>query len=289
MYAGNLPFPRIHDLHDTYEFDEHTDTIGEGMFATVYRGTHKSTHTDVAIKSIPKVKLNTEKLAADVAREVGILHSASHPNIVKLLDALQTHEFVYIIMELVDGGEIFSVLQECGQFTEAACADVIRQVLSALEYLHTDMNIVHRDVKPENVMLIADTLCVVLVDFGVARTFHEGGSPFACTPCGSLQYCAPEVVRGLVDDPLSPRLTTRHDVTKLDLYGVGVMTYIMLSGSFPFLCKTKEMLVSQMDRGVKFPSSKWSTQSVDARDFVARLMDPVASERPSASAALAHL
>ena len=151
------------------------------------------------------------------------------------------------------------------------------------------MNIVHRDVKPENVMLIADTLCVVLVDFGVARTFHEGGSPFACTPCGSLQYCAPEVVRGLVDDPLSPRLTTRHDVTKLDLYGVGVMTYIMLSGSFPFLCKTKEMLVSQMDRGVKFPSSKWSTQSVDARDFVARLMDPVASERPSASAALAHL
>eukprot|EP00760_Papus_ankaliazontas_P023106 PhM_4_TR1928/c0_g1_i2/m.87872/K08794/CAMK1; calcium/calmodulin-dependent protein kinase I len=312
--------PVVDDITDLYVFDPHNDIIGVGVFATVYRAIvlqdiHPSTtpslpsssssscsllfhplHEDdlVALKVIPKGKImSCDKFIADLKREIEILGPAvvggcPHEGVVKLYSAVQDRENVYLVLELVQGVELLehSLLSSSTQ-SESDCVFIVRQLLETLEFLHSQMHVVHRDIKPENIMVSVSDMRVVLVDFGVARGFDVEGSPFTCTPCGTTHYCAPETLRRIMNESTT---TTHAEVTMLDMYGLGVVVYIMLSGTFPFTaCRTHDMLVSQIERGVKFPIAKgWGEVSDAAKDFVARLMDPRPERRLTATEALAH-
>lgn len=148
------PFAKIRmvdSLHDFYDFDRNRDAIGSGAFSVVYRATMLRTKMVVALKVLPKKRMDSDKSVKDVAREVKILQSLAHDSMCSLVEALQTSEEVGIAMTLVDGCiDLGSYLKKVQRLPELHAAVVIVQLLRALDYLHAQKSLIHRDLKPEN-------------------------------------------------------------------------------------------------------------------------------------------
>ncbi|KAJ4369149.1 serine/threonine-protein kinase gin4 [Neocucurbitaria cava] len=153
-------------------------------------------------------------------REICIMKLLDHPNIVRLYDIWENHNELYLIMEFVEGGELFSYIHEQGGLIEIHTVHIFRQIIAALIYCHR-INIHHRDLKPENILLDRDTMTVKLVDFGMAALQPTGKK--LTTPCGSPHYAAPEVIR-----------TVSYDGAKADVWSCGVILYVLLTGTPPF-------------------------------------------------------
>ncbi|KAI8934933.1 hypothetical protein NX059_008602 [Plenodomus lindquistii] len=153
-------------------------------------------------------------------REICIMKLLDHPNIVRLYDIWENRDELYLIMEYIEGGELFSYIHEQGGLIEIHTVHVFRQIIAALIYCHR-INIHHRDLKPENILLDRDTMTVKLVDFGMAALQPIGKK--LTTPCGSPHYAAPEVIR-----------TISYDGAKADVWSCGVILYVLLTGTPPF-------------------------------------------------------
>ncbi|EUC42649.1 hypothetical protein COCMIDRAFT_102957 [Bipolaris oryzae ATCC 44560] len=155
-------------------------------------------------------------------REICIMKLLDHPNIVRLFDIWENRDELisYLIMEFVEGGELFAYIQEQGGLIEMHAVHVFRQIIAALTYCHR-INIHHRDLKPENILLDRDTMTVKLVDFGMAALQPVGKK--LTTPCGSPHYAAPEVIK-----------TTSYDGAKADVWSCGVILFVLLTGAPPF-------------------------------------------------------
>ncbi|KAH7359906.1 serine/threonine-protein kinase-like protein GIN4 [Pyrenochaeta sp. MPI-SDFR-AT-0127] len=153
-------------------------------------------------------------------REICIMKLLDHPNIVRLYDIWENHNELYLIMEFVEGGELFSYIHEQGGLIEIHTVHIFRQIIAALIYCHR-INIHHRDLKPENILLDRDTMTVKLVDFGMAALQPTGKK--LTTPCGSPHYAAPEVIK-----------TISYDGAKADVWSCGVILYVLLTGTPPF-------------------------------------------------------
>lgn len=146
-------------------------TIGKGNFARVMLARHLPTGSEVAIKIIDKTQLNANSLEK-LFREVSIMKILNHPNIVKLYEVIETEKTLYLAMEYINNGEVFEYLVKNGRMKENVARQKFRQIVSAVQYLHSK-NIIHRDLKAEN-LLLDSNLDVKIVDFGFSNMFVEG-------------------------------------------------------------------------------------------------------------------
>ena len=156
-----------------------------------------------------------------------MMNQLDHPNIVKILDTFQTDHSLLIVMELVQGGDLFDRIVERGRYSEESARLLMAKVLSATSYLHAK-DIIHRDLKPENILLVApdNDVEVKITDFGLAKKASQDGLK---TFCGTPQYFAPEVLKRKGSERKSGRY-----YASADMWSLGVVLYILLSGTFPF-------------------------------------------------------
>ncbi|XP_063350342.1 MAP/microtubule affinity-regulating kinase 4 isoform X4 [Pelmatolapia mariae] len=208
-------------------------TIGKGNFAKVKLARHILTGREVAIKIIDKTQLNPTSLQK-VFREVRIMKTLNHPNIVQLFEVIETEKTLYLIMEYASGGEVFDYLVAHGRMKEKEARAKFRQIVSAVHYCH-QKNIVHRDLKAENLLLDADSN-IKIADFGFSNEFMTGNK--LDTFCGSPPYAAPELFQG-----------KKYDGPEVDIWSLGVILYTLVSGSLPFDGQNLKELRERVLRG----------------------------------------
>jgi calcium-dependent protein kinase len=229
----------------------------------------------VAVKIIAKRKffLN-KKMEGNIQRELRLLDEISqmdHPNIVKTYGHIDDPAYIYIVMECCEGGELLEMLETAGNYTEEDCCEVIEQSCRVLQYLHSK-GIVHRDIKPENMLLSDkdDVTSIKLADFGLANVIEDKGT--LSTVCGSPAYMAPEVHKmGNYDG-------------QVDMYSLGVMMYLMLSGVLPFHA-SDDMNQRMEDEDFDFEGFDDSV-STEARDVIGRLLRADPEKRATAEEVL---
>lgn len=147
-------------------------TIGEGTFGKVRVGTHVLTGDKVAVKFLEKDRISDVADVERVSREIHILKLTRHPNIIQLYEIIETTKQLYLIMEYADGGELFDYIVNNSRVKELEACRFFQQIISGIEYIHR-LNVVHRDMKPENLLLDHDGKSVKIVDFGLSNTFKH--------------------------------------------------------------------------------------------------------------------
>ncbi|XP_068603081.1 death-associated protein kinase 2 [Brachionichthys hirsutus] len=265
------------NVTDFYEIGE---TVGSGHFGQVREVCERATGIHWAAKFLKIRKSACSRLGLDrsrVQQEVEILQAVQHSNIVTLKDVFESRAEVVLILELVSGGELFDLIAGRENLLESEAIEFMKQILEALGFIHSK-SIAHFDLKPENIMLsdnVSPFPTVKLIDFGLAHRFHEG-EEFRSTS-GTPQYIAPEVINS---EPLS---------TAADMWSIGVITYILLSGLSPFQGETnEETLRNIIAMSYEFNPHYFSMTSSMAKDFIQKLLVKNASDRPVAEECLLH-
>ncbi|KAJ1909972.1 hypothetical protein IWQ60_010896 [Tieghemiomyces parasiticus] len=252
--------------------------LGSGTYGTVRLAVEKATKTEFAVKIIPKsiLKAKSESKAEHyVLSEIDILQRLSHPNIVSLKEIYQTHECIYLVMDLAQGGELYEQLFVKGSYTEYDARRIVQQVLSGVVYLH-DRDIVHRDLKPENLLLRdhSPDADILITDFGLSKILPHRDSVLL-TACGTPGYVAPEV------------LSQVGYGKPVDLWSTGVIAYCLLCGYTPFWGEDTPALFESIRRGeYEFEDDYWHGISAAAKAFIARLLQVDPTRRPTAQEAL---
>ncbi|KAM9377052.1 serine/threonine-protein kinase H1 homolog isoform 1-T2 [Pholidichthys leucotaenia] len=249
--------------------------IGRGSFSRVVRVEHKSTRQPYAIKMIETRYREGREVCES---ELCVLRRVRHTNIIQLMEVFETAERVYMVMELATGGELFDRIIARGSFTERDATRVLQMVLDGVKYLHT-LGITHRDLKPENLLYYhpgADSK-IIITDFGLASSRKKGDECLMKTTCGTPEYIAPEI---LVRKPYT---------NAVDMWALGVISYILLSGTMPFEDDNRMRLYQQILKGkYSFSGEPWPSVSNLAKDFVERILTVDPSERLTAGQALKH-
>ena len=197
-----------------------SNTIGKGTFGRVKLGIHLPTQKKVAIKILDREKIKDESDLERISREIHILTVLRHPNIAQLYETIFSERHIYIIMEYVEGHDLFQYIYSLQRLSEVKSSQLFRQLISTIEYIHT-LGIVHRDIKPENILLNKQKTILKLVDFGLSNSYKHGD--LLKTACGSPCYAAPEMISG-----------KEYDGLYSDLWSCGVVLYCMLVGKLPF-------------------------------------------------------
>ena len=269
MSGSHLPSPGL--SLDHYEV---LQTLGTGAFSEVKKAIHKETKKLVAIKIIDRAKCKGKE--SMIQSEIEILKKVEHPNIIKLFDIFESTDKIYLVMELVTGGELFDSIVERGKYSEQDSAQLIYQILKGIEYLHS-VGICHRDLKPENLLYFdkSKNARIMISDFGLSKIFNE--DQVMKTACGTPGYVAPEVLR---------RKGYRKEV---DMWSIGVITYILLCGYPPFYEENNAELFNQILKGkFEFDSPYWDNISNQAKNFVSRSLVVDSSRRLTVHNALCH-
>uniref|UniRef100_A0A8C7GCE1 protein kinase C n=1 Tax=Oncorhynchus kisutch TaxID=8019 RepID=A0A8C7GCE1_ONCKI len=250
------------------------EVLGSGQFGIVYGGKHRKTGRDVAIKIIDKLRFPT-KQESQLRNEVAILQNLHHPGVVNLECMFETPERVFVVMEKLHGDMLEMILSsEKGRLPERITKFFVSQILQALRHLHFK-NIVHCDLKPENVLLAsADAFPQVkLCDFGFARIIGE--KSFRRSVVGTPAYLAPEVLRN------------KGYNRSLDMWSVGVIIYVSLSGTFPF--NEDEDIHDQIQNAAfMYPPNPWKKVSQEAIDLINNLLQVKMRKRYSVDKSLSH-
>uniref|UniRef100_A0A671W2Z2 Calcium/calmodulin dependent protein kinase I n=1 Tax=Sparus aurata TaxID=8175 RepID=A0A671W2Z2_SPAAU len=245
-----------------------------GAFSEVVLAEEKRTQKLVAIKCIPKKALEGKENS--IENEIAVLHKIKHANIVSLEEIFESKSHLYLIMQLVSGGELFDRIIEKGFYTEKDASKLIQQILDAVKYLH-DMGIVHRDLKPENLLYYSmdEDSKIMISDFGLSKI--EGSGSVMSTACGTPGYVAPEV---LAQKPYSKAV---------DCWSIGVIAYILLCGYPPFYDENDAKLFEQILKAeYEFDSPYWDDISDSAKDFIVHLMEKDPHVRYTCDQALQH-
>jgi serine/threonine protein kinase len=206
------------NLFDFYEIKE---TLGKGKFGLVKTAYHKKTGKKVAIKVMSKKEMTVQDVELQ-RREIEILKMCQHPYIIRLLDIFENQEYIYIVMEHLAGGDLFTYLEKRDfEVSEERAKTLAHQLATALYYLHS-FGVAHRDLKPENILMVSDddNSDLKLVDFGLSKII--GPNESSLDPFGTLSYVAPEV---LLQKPYGK---------EVDLWSLGVIIYLLLSRVLPF-------------------------------------------------------
>uniref|UniRef100_A0A8B9KB76 Serine/threonine-protein kinase n=1 Tax=Astyanax mexicanus TaxID=7994 RepID=A0A8B9KB76_ASTMX len=250
------------------------EVLGSGQFGIVYGGKHRKTKRDVAIKVIDKMRFPT-KQESQLRNEVAILQNLHHPGIVNLECMFETPERVFVVMEKLHGDMLEMILSsEKSRLPERLTKFLVTQILVALRHLHFK-NIVHCDLKPENVLLASAEPFpqVKLCDFGFARIIGE--KSFRRSVVGTPAYLAPEVLR------------SKGYNRSLDMWSVGVIVYVSLSGTFPF--NEDEDINDQIQNAAfMYPANPWKEISGEAIDLINNLLQVKMRKRYSVDKSLSH-
>ncbi|KAM3937870.1 serine/threonine-protein kinase DCLK2 isoform 1-T1 [Leptodactylus fuscus] len=249
--------------------------IGDGNFAVVKECVERSTGKEYALKIIDKAKCcGKEHL---IENEVSILRQVKHPNIIMLIEEMDTTTELYLVMELVKGGDLFDAITSSTKYTERDASAMIYNLASAMKYLHS-LHIVHRDIKPENLLVCEypdRTKSLKLGDFGLA-TIVDGP---LYTVCGTPTYVAPEIIA-----------ETGYGL-KVDIWAAGVITYILLCGFPPFRSENnlQEDLFDQILIGkLEFPSPYWDNITDSAKELISCMLQVNVEDRFTADQILSH-
>jgi serine/threonine protein kinase len=338
--------PCIDQLHHFYRLGDEPQLLGTGGFGSVYRATCRQTGEPRAIKVINKDKLRSYRQVRSLEREIQVHQEVNHPNTTPLYETLQTPTELFLVMGIAGDCDLVDHVVQHGRLSEAEAMVVSADILRFLVYLHGEKSAVHRDLKPDNIMLTRNDHGVItsakVVDFGLVRPLGPRTSPrtptpvgspllacsleppypmaplfpenrcssycssvgsvstqssfpagppvhlsndrLFCTPCGTLRFCAPEVLL-----PGGYRIPIQYSLAfKRDVYSVGVIAYIMLSGRLPFRSEAIADLQVEMARPFSFTGAHWEGVSQEAIAFVKWLCTYNPSQRPTAEEALAH-
>ncbi|WVR04046.1 hypothetical protein IAU60_001045 [Kwoniella sp. DSM 27419] len=197
-------------------------TLGEGEFGKVKLGVHTDYGVEVAIKLIRRGSLDDEARASKVEREIDVLKTLKHPNIVRMFDVIDTEKYIGIVLEYAGGGELFEYILANRYLKDRDAQKLFAQLISGVDYLHKK-HIVHRDLKLEN-LLLDKHRNIIITDFGFANRFDHAQDDLMATSCGSPCYAAPELV---VSEGL-------YVGSAVDIWSCGVILYAMLSGYLPY-------------------------------------------------------
>ncbi len=241
------------DLTDIYEVKE---KLGNGKFGLVRLGIHKSTGKKTAIKIMSKKDMNNQDLEL-LKTEIEILKISQHPHIIRLIDVFENVDFVYVIMEYCSGGDLFSYIETRGfRLAEQQACQIIHKLCTSIYYIHS-YGIAHRDLKPENILMTdnTDNADIRLLDFGLSKII--GPTQTCNEPYGTLSYVAPEV---LLEQPYTKAV---------DLWSIGITTYLLLAGCLPFDHESSEREIARqtIHDPVRW-GSIWKKLSNEAKSFV---------------------
>lgn len=243
-------------------------TLGRGATGRVLLGVHQQTGQKAAVKVVSKLELNEEYerpqdrkggLPYGIEREIIIMKLLTHPNVLRLYDVWETSKALYLVLEYVEGGELFDLLVERGPLQEQEAIKYFRQIVLGTAYCHA-LGICHRDLKPENLLLDA-SLNVKLADFGMAAL--ESNGKLLETSCGSPHYAAPEIVLGL-----------KYHGAASDVWSCGVILFALLTGRLPFDDENIRNLLLKVQAGTfEMPDEL----SAEAQDLIWQMLtvDPM--------------
>lgn len=247
---------------DHYEI---IDDIGKGKFGVVKLGVHKNTQLKVAIKTIRKENIKTKQDQELVKVEIDIMKLCRHPNIVNLLDHFENSDYIFIVMEYIQGGDLTRYVRNYYKgsnnnriLPEARVAELMKQLARGLQYLHS-YGIIHRDLKPDNIMMTdrTSTAEIKIMDFGLSKMMHHGEK--VADGYGTLSFVAPEV---LLRKPYN---------SKVDVWSLGVTIYYLLSGELPFdHSKDDDSIIAKkvVFAPIEFKSKIWNMISQGAKTVI---------------------
>ena len=247
-----------------FDYYEIIDDIGEGKFGVVKLGVHKKTKLKVAIKTIKKANLKTKQDQELVKTEIDIMKLCRHPTIVSLLDHFENSDYIFIVMEYIQGGDLTKYVQKYyggktnKTLPEKRVAELMKQLASGLHYLH-NYGIIHRDLKPDNLMMTEKSVTaeIKIMDFGLSKMMHHGEK--VADGFGTLSFVAPEV---LVRKPYN---------SKVDVWSLGITMYNLLSGDLPFddANDNEEIIAKKVVFAeVEFTAKIWEKISNDAKNLI---------------------
>ena len=261
--AGLEPESKITDFEKDKE-------IGKGGFGLVWKVTHKKTQKVYCIKVIEKAGIMQQKLEAQMNREIEIMYILNHPHCLRLKNHFEDDQNFYLVMPLAHKGQLYRVLRKFRKFDERTAAQILRETISALQYLHSfKPPIIHRDIKPEN-LLLNNGGRVLLADFGWSN-FSDGD--VRKTFCGTPEYIAPEML-----------LKKGHD-TRVDIWSVGVLMFELLAGYSPFVAKNNQDLYQNIRRlKIQWPKDMPPL----AKNLIGKILKLNPLDRPSLQEILDH-
>ncbi|XP_043819948.1 death-associated protein kinase 2-like [Dromiciops gliroides] len=265
------------NVEELYELQ---DKLGSGHFATIWRCRERSSGLSYAAKFIKMRRRKGSRLGIErkvVNREVEILQQLQHPHIMQLHDVFICQVQMVLVLELIQGGEFFDFVAEKESLPEPEASEFLLQILDALVYMHS-LNIAHFDLKPENIMLQQKDVIkpkIKIIGFGMAQKIEK--SMRLGNRCGTPEYIAPEVIK------LEPLTVVA------DMWSVGVITYILLSGISPFQGETESDTANNIIKGTfEYEDTNFSSTSTIAKDFISQMLVINPRERMTSAQALLH-
>ena len=265
-------FTNLLDIYDVKQ------KLGNGKFGLVKLGVNKQTKEKVAIKIMNKSKMDSSDIEL-MRTEIEILKICQHPNIIRLYDIFENIDYIYIIMEYCPGGDLFSYLENRNfKVSEERAAILMKKMCDAVFYFQSFFGVIHRDLKPENVLMTSDKDDgdIRILDFGLSKISIPNEK---CTePYGTLTYCAPEII---LDEPYNK---------EVDMWSLGVMTYLMVSGRLPFNSDDENKIARKIafDEPDYEKNSCWKTLSYECIDFIKKLLNKDPKKRMVIEDAIKH-
>jgi len=258
-------------LEDDYKL-EPGKVLGTGYNGSVFMATNATTGAKYAVKGFHLTGVSAEKMQ-QLEAECEIFLSMDHPHVARLVDVYECESQLNLVMECMEGGELFERLTQRKRFSEKDASNAVWQMLLAVNYIHSK-KIVHRDLKLENFLYEkADNDHLKLIDFGFSHIW-EPNTKMALS-CGTLAYVAPEVLK-------------KSYTAKCDLWSLGVILFILLAGYMPFSGAERAQRKAIEDGNYSWRPERWKTVSEEAKDLVKKLLQKDPEARLSAEQALAH-
>ncbi|WAQ95457.1 TSSK1-like protein [Mya arenaria] len=244
--------------------------IGEGTYSKVRTVEKTSDGNTYAVKIVDRAKVRKDYLKKFMPRELEIIPLLKHENVINTFEIIQTRDFVFQVMEYAEKGDVLQLIHRQGFLPEEKCKNIFRDISKGIKYMH-DLNIAHRDLKCENILIFHDNRAAVS-DFGFSRAFDSTSNVITCqTFCGSSAYASPELLRGI---PYDPKLN--------DAWSLGIILFTMLNGSMPFPDgNVTRMVQKQLSRDYQFSERLQDKVSAGPRQTVFRTLDPNINSRPT--------
>lgn len=260
IYENDSPLDKDYQIHQQ---------LGKGAFGKVVKAFHLPSKEYRAIKIINTKNLNNDD-KTKIFQEIKILSKLDHPNIIKIYEYFISSRNIYIVMEMLNGGELFDKIISNEKFSEVEAANTMKEILSAVQFCH-DRKIVHRDLKPENILVEGTT--TKIIDFGTSRKFETDKlmSNFHGTP----YYVAPEVLSEKYNE-------------KCDIWSCGVIMYILLCGHPPFNGRNDVEIMENVRIGTYTFGKKFTNISKEAIDLIKKMLEIDIKKRFSAKQCLSH-
>ena len=256
------------DYEDLYKSYEMKDIISQGRYGTIRVGYHKIKKRFVAIKIINKKSISKTDME-NIRNQIDILKMATDEFVLKLLDIIENESYLYIMTELCKGGDLYSYLnQRSFKIPEAKAAKLIYKLAKSVSFLHT-LGIIHRDLKPENILMtdMSDEADIRISDFCICKRLEPNETTKEIV--GTLGYMAPEVLMG------------KEYNYSADVWAIGVITYLLLTGYLPFddEQEDKEVIRKTLFESIPFYNDSWKNISSKAKEFVKKILKKDKEER----------